>query len=102
MFPLTKLFAYNDSPISYLFSTLGLTIVKHLAWYGLVPDIRRGYIAAINSYNSFYTFHNKKSWLISMNMLEEWAVTRIYRSMLPKQGQIKSNTIISYLLAFNS
>ena len=35
-------------------------------------------------------------------MLEEWAVTRIFRSTLPKQGQIKPDTVLSYLSALKS
>lgn len=35
-------------------------------------------------------------------MLEEWAANRIFESTLPKQGQIKSDTVASYLSALNS
>ncbi len=35
-------------------------------------------------------------------MLEEWAAPRIYGSTLPKQGQIKPDTVLSYLSALKS
>lgn len=35
-------------------------------------------------------------------MLEEWAANRIYGSTLPKQGQIKPDTVSSYLSALKS
>ncbi len=37
-----------------------------------------------------------------MIMLQEWAATRIYGSTLPKQGQIKSNIVMSYFSALKS
>ena len=35
-------------------------------------------------------------------MLDEWAANWIYRTTLPKQGQIKSDTVLSYLSALKS
>ena len=35
-------------------------------------------------------------------MLEEWAATRIYRTTLLKQGQIKPDTVLNYLSALKS
>ncbi len=35
-------------------------------------------------------------------MLEEWVAYRIYRSTIPKQGQVKPETISSYLSALKS
>ncbi len=102
MSPLAEPLAYDDPPASYLSSTPGSTIVKRLAWYGLAPDTTRGYAAAFNSYTSFCTLHNEKSWPASMTILEEWTATRIYGSMLPKEGQIKPDTVISYLSALKS
>ena len=78
--------SYDDPPASYLSSTPGSTIVKRLAWYGLVPDTWKGYAAAISFYVLFYAPHNKEPWPASTKMLEEWAATRIYGTTLPKQG----------------
>ncbi len=35
-------------------------------------------------------------------MLEEWVAYRIYRSIIPKQGQVKPETISCYLSALKS
>lgn len=102
MSPLIEPLVYNDPPIFYLFSTPGSTIVKRLVWYRLTSNTKRGYVATINFYTSFYTFYNEKSWPTSRTILEEKAATRIYRSTLPKQGQIKPDTVISNLLALKS
>lgn len=89
-------------PSSYLSSTPGSTIVKRLAWYGLAPDTRKGYAAAVDSYESFCALFSEKPWPASTTMLEEWAANRIFDSTLPKQGQIKPDTVVSYLSALKS
>ncbi len=94
--------SYNVPPASYLSSTLGSTIVKRLALYGLAPNTRKGYPAAISSYVSFCALYNKEPWPASTTMLEEWAATRIYRTTLPKQGQVKPDMVLSYLSALKS
>lgn len=76
--------------------------MKRLAWYGLAPDTRKGYAAAIDSYESFCALFNKNSWPASTKMLEEWAANQIFGSTLPKQGQIKPETVASYLSALKS
>lgn len=88
MSPLAELLSFDEPPASYLSSTLGSTIFKRLAWYGLAPETRKGYAAAISSYKSFCAVFNEKPWPASTTMLEEWAANRIYGSILPKQGQI--------------
>lgn len=45
---MAELFKFNDLPAFYLSSTLGLTIVKRKAWYGLRLSIKQGYCSAIN------------------------------------------------------
>lgn len=102
MSQLAEPLAYDDPPASYLSSTPGSTIVKRLAWYGLALDTRKGYAAAINSYVSFCALYNKQLRPASTTMLEEWAAPRIYGSTLPKQGQIKPDTVLSYLSALKS
>ncbi len=94
--------SYDDPPASYLSSTSGSTIVKRLAWYGLAPDTKKGYAAAFSSYVSICALRNKEPWPASTTILEEWAATRIYGTTLPKQGQIKPNTVLSYLSALKS
>ncbi len=66
------------------------------------PRYQKGYAAAISSYVSFCLLHNKEPWPVSTTILEEWAVTRIYGTTLSKQGQIKSDTVLSYLSALKS
>ena len=102
MLSLAEPLSYDDPPASYLSSTPGSAIVKRLAWYGLAPDTRKGYAAAINSYVSFCAVHNEKPWPAQTIMLEEWAATRIFGSTLPKQGQIKPDAVLSYLSALKS
>ena len=99
MLALAEPLLYNDPPASYLFSTPRLVIVKQLAWYGLAPNTKKNYAAVINSYVSFYIVHNKKPYLVQTTMLEKWIATRIFGSTLPKQGLIKSDTVLSYLSA---
>ncbi len=94
--------SYADPPASYLSFTLGSAIVKRLAWYRLAPNTRKDYAAAINSYVSFCVVHNKKPWPAQTIMLEEWVAPRIFGSTLPKQGQIKPDAVLSYLLALKS
>ncbi len=99
MSSLAKHLLYDDPPASYLSSTPGSTIVKRLAWYGLTPNTKKGYEAAISSYVSFCALYNKEPWPASTTMLEEWVATRIFGTTLPKQGQIKPDTVLSYLSA---
>ncbi len=72
--------------------------MKRLAWYGLAPDTRKDYVAA-NSYVSFCAVNNVKPWSAQTIMLEDWTATRIFRSILPNQGQIKPDAVVSYLSA---
>lgn len=102
MSALAELFVYNDSPTSYLFSILKLTIVKCLAWYSLAPNIKKGYSAVINTYVIFCALHNKEPWPVSTTMLEEWAANRIFGNTLLKQGQVKPDKVLSYLSALKS
>lgn len=102
MSSLAEPLAYNNRPASYLSSTPGSAIVKRLAWYGLTPDTRKGYSASINSYVSFCALHSEEPWAAKTTMLEEWAANRIFGSTLPKQRQVKPNTVLSYLSALKS
>ena len=102
MSSLAEPLSYNDLPASYLSSIPGSTIVKRLAWYRLTPNTKKGYAAAISSYVSFCALHNKELWPASTTILEEWAATRIYGTTLPKQGQIKPQTELSYFSALKS
>ncbi len=94
--------SFNEPPVAYLSSTPGSTIVKRLPWYGLVADTRRGYPTAMDSYESFCVVFNKKLWPASTTILEKWAANQIYRSTLPKQGQIKPDMVASYLSTLKS
>ncbi len=42
------------------------------------------------------------AWPAAVEMLEEWVAYRIYRSTIPKQGQVKPETISSYFSALKS
>ena len=93
---------FDDPPASYLSSTPGSTIVKRLAWYGLAPGTRKGYNSAIDSFESFCMLRQRPAWPAAVEMLEEWVAYRIYGSTLPKQGQVKPETMSSYLLTLKS
>ncbi len=58
---ITEPLLYDDPPASYLSSTPRSVIIKHFAWYGLAPDTRKSYAAAINSYVSFCASAQQKS-----------------------------------------
>ncbi len=102
MLSLAEPLLYDNPPASYLSSTPGSAIVKRLAWYWLAPDNKKGYATAINFYVSFCEVHNKKPWPAQTIMLEEWAASRIFGSTLPKQGQIKPDSVLSYLSTLKS
>lgn len=72
MFSLVQPLAYNNPLAFYLFFTFGSTIVKHLTWYKLTLDTKKGYMAAISSYISFCALHSKKPWPTSTTILEQW------------------------------
>ena len=99
---LAGLFSFHEPPAAYLSSTPGSTIVKRLAWYGLAADTRRGYNTAIDSYESFCIVFNEKPGPASTIILGKWAANRIYGSRLPKQGQIKPDTVASYFSTLKS
>lgn len=46
--------------------------------------------------------HGEKPWPATSHMLEEWAANRIFGSSLPKQGQVKPDTVQSYLSGIKS
>lgn len=102
MSPLTELLEFDDPPASYLSSTSGSTIVKRLAWYGLVPETRKGYKVARESYESFCMLMRLAPWPATNQTLDEWSAHRIFGSNLPKQGQIKPDTLVSYLSGLRS
>ncbi len=44
----------------------------------------------------------RPAWPAAVEMLEKWVPYRIYGSTIPKQGQVKPDTISSYLSALKS
>lgn len=102
MSPLAEPLQFDDPSTSYLSSTSGSTIVKRLAWYDLAPETRKGYKAARESYESFCMLMRLASWPATNQTLEEWSAHRIFGSNLPKQGQIKPDTVVSYLSGLRS
>lgn len=90
MFILAKPLSFHESLAPYLYSKSGSTIVKQLVWYGLAPDTRKGYAAAINSYKSFCALFNEKSWPALTTMLEEWVANRIFGSTLLNKAKQSS------------
>ncbi len=93
---------FDDPPAAYLSIIPGSPIVKRLAWYGLAPDTRKGYNSAIESFESFYAMMQRPEWPATKFLLEEWVAHRIFGSTLPKQGQVKPETVGTYLSALKS
>lgn len=94
---LAKSLSNNDLSAFYLFFTPGLTIIKHLIWYRLVLNTKKGYADTINLYTLFCTLYNKKVWLALIIILEDWVETWIYGSTLPKKSQIKLYIMLNLL-----
>lgn len=46
--------------------------------------------------------HGEKPWPATSHMLEEWAANRVFGSSLPKQGQVKPDTVQNYLSGLKS
>lgn len=99
---LAKPFEYDDPFESYLSLSPNSDIIKLLIRYGLALNTRKSYIIVINSYNLFYVLHCQETYLSSTIILEEWVVTKILGSTLPKQAQIKPDTMINYLSTLKS
>lgn len=75
---------------------------KTFLWYGLSPRTRQGYQSAISSFTLFCAFKGIKPWPATEFVLAEWITGRIRGSNMPKQDQIKPNTVQSYLSALKS
>ena len=68
---MAKPIEFDDSPAFYLSSTPGSTIVKRLAWYGLVFDIKKGYCLAIDSFELFCLLRQRPAWPAMVEILEK-------------------------------
>lgn len=95
---LAEFLQFNDPPPFYLLSKSGSTIVKYLKQYGLAPDIQKSYQMAKKLYKSFYMLIRLLPYPATNQILEEWSAYCFFGSNLPKQSQIKPDTIVSYLL----
>ena len=77
---------YNKSPASYIFSISGPIIVKGLAWYRHIPNTRKSYNLAIESYKLFYILWQKPTLFVIAKMLENGVVYCNFDNIFPKQG----------------
>ena len=103
MFTLAGPLEFNSPPSHFLDSITSLSSsAKTLLWYGLSPKTKQSYNAAVNSYTLFCAMHGEKLWPASETVLIEWVTGRVFGSTAPKQGQIKPNTVQSYLSALKS
>lgn len=73
-----------------------------LLWAGLSAGTRRSYKAAIQSYEHYCGLHGLTTWPASEKSLGRWIATRAFGSVDKFQGQIKPNTIQSYISALRS
>lgn len=94
---------FDAPPLEFLDSITDLSSsAKTLLWYGLSPKTRQGYTTAISSYNLYCVMQGVKAWPASEAVLVEWVTGRVFGSSIPKQGQIKPNTLQGYLSALRS
>lgn len=83
-------------------SVRGSHSVKSLLWAGLSPNTRKGYQSAIRSYEYYTKYIDTTTWPATTQSLEEWAAGRLMGSSITKQGQVKPDTVASYLSALGS
>lgn len=81
-------------------SVRGSNSVKRFIWAGLAFNTRKGYQTAIKSYVYFTKFKLiNPTWPATASALEEWVALRLEGSTLSMQGQVKPDTMASYLSA---
>ena len=73
-----------------------------LLWAGLSPGTRRSYHAAVQSYEHYCGLHMLTAWPASEDSLGRWIATRAFGSTDRYQGQIKPDTLQSYVSALRS
>ena len=73
-----------------------------LLWAGLSPGTRRSYRAAVQSYEHYCGLHMIVAWPASEESLGRWIATRAFGSTDRYQGQIKPDTLQSYVSALRS
>lgn len=95
---------FNAPPSEFLDALEHLSFsAKTLLWYGLNPKTRKGYNTAVASYALFCATHSiSLPWSASELALIEWITGRIFGSSMPRQGQIKLDTMQGYLSALRS
>lgn len=75
---------------------------KQALWFGLSPDTRKVYQAAVKSYEYFCYTKTISPWPASLFGLEEWVTQRLFGSSIKLLSQLKPDTILSYLSALRS
>ena len=61
-----------------------------------------GYTTATTSYETFCMLRGWKPWPATIEPITEWAAQRIFGGSSPKQGQVKPDTVASYLSGLRS
>ena len=103
MSTLAELLEFDAPPSEFLNSIISLSIpAKTLLWYGLSPKTRQRYTSAITSYTLYCAMQEIPPWPASEKVLVEWVTGRIFRSPIPRQGQVKPNTMQGYLSTLRS
>ena len=103
MSTLAEPFEFDAPPLEFLDSITALLVpAKTLLWSGLSPKTRQEYTLAVTSYTIYCAMQEVKPWPASQNVLVEWVIGRIFGSPILRQGQVKPNTMQSYLLALRS
>lgn len=97
-----------DPPLDFRTRTSNVTysdLHTRLLWAGLKPGTRDIYSTAVRSFEAFCGYHKSAAWPATFEMLSQWVVGRAYgahASYIPRQGQLQSTTISSYLAALRS
>ena len=89
-------------PSAFIAETTGVMnpFVVQLPWCGLSLDTRRGYTAAIHSYEYFCAMEALTAWPATSEVLYEWVSARVngHRG----QAKVQENTVEQYLSALRS
>lgn len=83
-------------------SVRGSNTVKKLIWANLSPNTRKGYQTGITSYIYWASYVGITVWPATSELFEEWAANRIMGPAIAQQGQVKPDTVASYLSAIRS
>lgn len=90
---------HNAAPQSWMDSVRGPNSVKAFIWAGLSSNTRKSFQTATKSYVYYTKFMGVITWPAKAEVLEEWIANRLLGSSMTMQGQVKPDTMASFLTA---